>query len=174
MFIELLRKRRSIRHFEERPVEQEKIDVLVESMLRSPSSRSLNPWEFVIVTDKGKIGALAKSKPHGAAFLKDAPLAVVICGDPEKCDVWIEDCSIATLLVHLAATDLDLGSCWIQIRKRDHSKVKSSEQYVKECLNIPDNMVVEAIVAIGYPEMTKEGHERGSLLDTRVHYNNMS
>lgn len=174
MLIDLLRKRRSIRHFEKRQIEQEKIDLLVEAMLRSPSSRGLNPWEFIIVSEEDKIAALAQSKPHGATFLKDAPLAVVVCADPEKCDVWVEDCSIATLLVHLAATDLDLGSCWIQVRKRDHDAEKSSEQYVKECLDIPDNMVVEAIVAIGYPKMTKEGHERSSLLDERVHYNKMS
>ncbi len=174
MFIDLLRERRSIRHFENRQIEQGKIDILVEAMLRSPSSRGLNPWEFVIVTDKDKIAALAESKPHGAAFLKDAPLAVVICADPEKCDVWVEDCSIATLLVHLAATDLDLGSCWIQIRKREHDETKSSDQYVKEWLAIPEKMVVEAIVAIGYPKMTKEGHNRSSLLDARVHYNTMS
>ncbi len=174
MFIDLLRKRRSIRHFDNRQIEQEKIDILVEAMLRSPSSRGLNPWEFVIVTDKDKIAALAQSKPHGASFMKDAPLAIVICADPEKCDVWVEDCSIATLLVHLTATDLDLGSCWIQIRKREHDETKSSEQYVKECLAIPEKMVVEAIVAIGYPKMTKEGHDRSSLLDARVHYNTMS
>lgn len=174
MLIDLLRKRRSIRHFENRQVEQEKIDQIVETMLRSPSSRGLNPWEFIVVTEKNTIAELAQAKPHGASFLKDAPLAVVVCADPEKCDVWVEDCSIATLLVHLAATDLDLGSCWIQIRKRDHDESKSSEQYVKECLNIPEKMVVESIVAIGYPKMTKEGHDRSSLLDSRVHYNKMS
>lgn len=171
MFIDLLRKRRSIRQFENREVEQEKIDILVEAMLRSPSSRGLNPWEFVVVTDADKISDLSQSKPHGATFMKNAPLAIVVCADPEKSDVWVEDCSIATLLVHLAATDLDLGSCWIQIRKRDHDNDKSSEQYIRECLDLPDNFVVEAIVAIGYPKEEKQAHERTSLLDERVRYN---
>ena len=69
MFIELLRKRRSIRQFEDREVEKEKIDLLVESMLRSPSSRSLYPWEFVVVTDPALIADLARAKPHGASFM---------------------------------------------------------------------------------------------------------
>jgi nitroreductase len=174
MLIELLRKRRSIRQFDNRPVEQEKIEQLVEAVLRSPSSRGLNPWEFIIVTDRDKITALAEAKPHGSTFLKQAPLAIVVCADPEKSDVWVEDCSIAALLAHLAAADLDLGSCWIQIRKRDHSDGVSSEHYVKQCLHIPEKMAVEAIVAIGYGKDEKTGHERSSLLDEKVHFNTMS
>ncbi|RMG75366.1 MAG: NAD(P)H-dependent dehydrogenase/reductase, partial [Nitrospirae bacterium] len=52
MFIELLRKRRSIRRYQDREVEREKIELILEAALRSPSSRSLNPWEFVVVTDR--------------------------------------------------------------------------------------------------------------------------
>ena len=58
MFIDLLRTRRSIRQYQEKPVEKEKVDLLVESMLRAPSSRSLNPWEFVVVSDPHIIGDL--------------------------------------------------------------------------------------------------------------------
>lgn len=170
MFIDLLRKRRSIRQFEKREVEKEKIDLLVESMLRSPSSRSLNPWEFVVVTEPELLEALSRSKPHGASFVKNAPLAIVVCGDPAKCDVWVEDCSIASLLLHLTATDLGLGSCWIQIRMRDHDGEISSEQYVKDLLGLDQKMAVEAVIAIGYGKEDKPGHDQESLLYERVHY----
>ena len=170
MFLELLKKRRSIRQFQNKPVEQEKIDTLVEAMLRSPSSRSLNPWEFVVVTDPRVIGDLSQSKPHGASFMKNAPLAVVVCADPAKCDVWIEDCSIATLLLHLEATDLGLGSCWVQIRKREHNADQTAEAYVKNLLGLKDEMVVEAIVAIGYGKEEKGEHPHSSLLYERVSY----
>ena len=120
MFIDLLRARRSIRRFQDRPVEQEKIDILIEAMLRSPSSRGLSPWEFVVVTEKETLVRLSQAKSYGSSFLKNAPLAIVVCADPKKCDVWVEDCSIASILLHLAATDLGLGSCWIQIRLREH------------------------------------------------------
>jgi nitroreductase len=169
MLLELLKKRRSIRQFEQRAVEQEKIDYLVEAMLRSPSSRSLNPWEFIVVQDGETREALSKAKPHGAAFIKNAPLAIVVCADPQKCDVWIEDTSIASLLLHLTATDLGLGSCWVQIRLREHDAGQTSEEYVADLLGLEDGMVVEAIIAIGYPKEEKAGHAKESLLYERVH-----
>lgn len=171
MLLDLLRRRRSIRQFTDQPVEQEKVDALIETVLRSPSSRSLNPWEFIVVTDPQLNSQLAQAKPHGATFIKNAPLAVVVCADPSKCDVWVEDCSIATLLLHLAAADLGLGSCWVQIRMREHNETLSAEQYIKDLFNIPAGMVVEAVVAIGYAKEDKPGHPDSSLLRDRVHYN---
>ncbi len=170
MFIDLLRTRRSVRQYEDKPVEEEKVDLLIEAMLRSPSSRSLNPWEFVVVRDPQTLKALAKSKPHGASFLKNAPLAIVVCGDPEKCDVWVEDCSIASLILHLAATDLGLGSCWIQLRLRQHNADTTSEEYVKKLLGIDESMVVEAVIAIGYGKEDKPGHSQSSLPYDKVSY----
>ena len=170
MFLDLLRKRRSIRLYDSRPVEKKHIDCLIEAMLRSPSSRSLNPWHFVVVTDPGLIEGLSKAKPHGAKFLKNAPLAIVVCADPSVSDVWVEDCSIASLHLHLAATDLGLGSCWIQIRKRQHDESLSSEQYVAKILHIPEEMRVEAVIAVGYPKEEKQGQPGSSLLYERVSY----
>lgn len=171
MLLDLLRKRRSIRQFTEQSVEQEKVDALLEAVLRSPSSRSLNPWEFIVVTDPETKERLSLAKPHGASFIKKAPLAVVVCADPAKCDVWVEDCSIAALLLHLAAADLGLGSCWVQIRLREHNETLSAEQYIKDLLKIPAGMVVEAVVAVGYPQEEKDGHPESSLLRDRIHYN---
>lgn len=168
MFIDLLRKRRSIRRFQEKAVEEEKLELLIEAMLRSPSSRSLNPWEFVVVTEKETIGALSLAKPHGAAFMKNAPLVIVICADPEKCDVWIEDCSIASIFLHLAAADLGLGSCWVQVRLRNHDTGQSAEAYVADLLGLKEGIAVEAMIAIGYSAEEKEGHPASSLLVDRV------
>lgn len=170
MLLELLQKRRSIRQFEDRPVEQEKIDYLIETMLRSPSSRSLNPWEFVVVENKETIAALSRVKPHGASFMKNAPLAIVVCADPKKCDVWIEDTSIASLLLHLAATDLGLGSCWVQIRLRGFEDGRMATDQVAELLQLEEGLEVEAIIAIGYAREAKPGHPKESLLQERVHF----
>jgi nitroreductase len=154
----------------EQPVEKEKIDLLVEAMLRSPSSRGLNPWEFFVVTDRERINELAKAKAHGSTFMENAPLAIVVCSDPGKCDVWVEDCSIAALIIHLVATDLGLGSCWIQIRLRDHDGKISAEEYVKQQLRLKENLTVEAIIAIGYPKEEKPGHPLASLPFDKVRY----
>lgn len=170
MLIDLLRSRRSIRQFEKKSVEKNKIDTLVEAMLRSPSSRSLNPWEFIVVTETETIEKLSQAKAHGSKFIKNAPLAIVVCADPKKSDVWIEDTSITALILHLTATDLDLGSCWVQIRLRDHDDNTSSEQYVRKLLGLSEEMVVEAVVAIGYPAEEKPGHNLSTLLYDRVSY----
>ncbi len=170
MLLETLRKRRSIRRFKPIAVEQEKLDQLLEAVLRSPSSRNLCPWEFIVVQDQKTLQKLAQVKPHGGTFLQNAPLAVVICADPNSCDVWIEDCSIAAFILHLAAADLGLGSCWVQIRLREQTiSGATAEDAVKEILTIPEDMAVEAIVAIGYAAEEKPGHEAKTLLWERIH-----
>lgn len=169
MFIDLLRKRRSIRQYADSSVEKEKIDIILEAALRSPSSRSLNPWEFIVVTEKETLERLSRAKRHGSAFLKNAPLGIVVSADPDKCDVWIEDCSIASIIIQLTAHDLGLGSCWIQIRQRMHDDKETAEQFVREVLDIPETMVVESIIAIGYPAEKKTPHPKSSLQYEKIH-----
>ncbi|MGD9245215.1 MAG: nitroreductase family protein, partial [Desulfobacterales bacterium] len=153
-----------------KPVETEKIDQLIEAALRSPSSRGFNPWEFIVVTDKDLLEKLSKAKPHGSSFLKNASLGVVVCADPEKCDVWVEDASIASIFIHLAAESLGLGSCWIQVRKRMYDQTKTSDAYICDLLDIPGNLSVESIVAIGYPDEKKSPHRKEELQYQKVHY----
>lgn len=169
MFIALIQKRRSIRKFLDRPIEPEKIDLLLEAALRAPSSKGLNPWEFIVVIDRDLLEKLAGAKQHGSAFVKNAPLGIVVCADQEQCDVWVEDASIASIFIHLAAESLGLGSCWIQIRKRRHDGKKSAQGYVSDILNIPTNMKVESIIAIGYPDEKKPPHGKEKLLYEKVH-----
>lgn len=168
MLIDLLRARRSVREFEARPVEQEKLDLLIEAALRAPSSKGRTPWRFVVVTDREMRERLSTAKPHGAGFLKDAPLVIVVCADPEESDVWVEDASITALLLHLEAFDLGLGSCWAQVRLREHDERSSAQDYVAEVLGLAPGMTVEAMVGIGYPAEEKPGHPASSLLYERV------
>ena len=171
MLLSLVQKRRSIRQYLEKPVEKEKIELLIEAALRSPSSRGFNPWEFIVLTDRDLLAKLSKAKPHGASFLKNAPLGIVVCADPEKCDVWVEDASIASIFLHLAAASLELGSCWIQIRMRMHDQTKTAQKYVQELLNIPENLNVESMIAIGYPAESKPPHRKENLPYEKVYYN---
>ncbi len=167
-FMELLRQRRSVRQFEPRPIEPDKVDLLKEAVLRSPSSRNLDPWAFVFVQDKALLKALSEAKPHGAAFLKDAALGVVICGDESVSDVWIEDCSIASILTQLAAQSLGLGSCWIQIRRRQRPDGTPAEDYIRTVLQLPSHLHVESIIAVGYPARQPEPIPRSQLKDDRI------
>jgi nitroreductase len=154
--IELLRARRSIREYSDRPVEPEKVELLKEAALRSPSSRNIDPWEFIFVDDRELLAGLSTCKPHGAAFLEHAALGIVVCGDSRESDTWIEDCSIASILVQMTAQSLGLGSCWIQVRNRMLDDKTTSEQYVQSLLRIPEHIKVQSIIAIGYPAERRE------------------
>jgi nitroreductase len=155
--IELLRNRRSIRKYTDEPVEAEKLEILKEALLRAPSSKNINPWEFIFIDDREIIQKLAQCKPHGTLPLVTAPLAVIICADETKNDVWIEDCSIASILLQLTAQTLGLGSCWIQVRNRSYMKLTSSEEYIQQLIGIPKNYRVLNIVAAGYAQTLRKG-----------------
>ena len=171
MFISLLQKRRSIRKFQDKKVETEKIDTLIEAALRSPSGGAKNPWEFVVVTDKDLLEKLSMAKERGSALIKGASLGIVVCADPGKQDIWVEDAAIASTIIHLAATDLGLGSCWIQIRERMHKGNQPAESYITELLSLPKDLKVLSMVAIGYPDEEKPGHEKEKLQYEKIHRN---
>ncbi|AVX19750.1 MULTISPECIES: nitroreductase family protein [Carboxydocella] len=172
--LELLQKRRSIRRFTDQPVEKEKIEKILQAALLAPSSRSLRPWEFIVIQDKSLLQQLAKAKAHSISFLAEAPLGIAVIADENKCDVWIEDASIATILMQLAATSLGLGSCWIQIRLRQTAAGQSSEEYVKEVLQVPAPYRVLALLAIGYPAETRSPASLEQLAYDKIHYNQYS
>lgn len=169
--LDLLQQRRSIRKFQEQAVEPEKIELLTEALLRAPTSRNLQPCQFVIVDDRELIKKLSRSKKHGTGFLQTAPLAVVIAADPERSDVWTEDSSIAAIIVQLAAEELGLKSCWGQLRLRPHDEEQSASDFVKQLLDIPAGFEVPIIIGIGYPDEEKEGHTKESLPFAKVHRN---
>jgi nitroreductase len=166
--IELLRKRRSIRKYSKKPIPASVQKRLVEALLRSPSSRDIRPWNFIVVDDPALLAKLSGSKTHGVEFLAKAPLGIVICGDETKSDVWIEDCSIASIIVQMAALELRLGSCWIQIRNRSTADGAPSKAYVRDALALPGNFRVLSMIALGYPAEKKRPVSRNKLSFNKV------
>jgi len=122
-----------------------------------------------VVTDPARLATLAQAKPQGAALLQGAPLAFVVCADPDTSDVWIEDCAVLCTFVQLAAESLGLGSCWVQIRKRSHGPDKTAAAFVAETVALPKHLDVAAIVAVGYPAATKPPHPASTLPWHKVH-----
>jgi len=155
IMLDILRKRRSIRRYKALPIEAEKIDLLKEAALRSPSSRGINPWRFIFVEDRRVLAALSQAKESGSSFLRGAALGVVVCAEDGQSDVWVEDCSIASIILQLAGCSLGLGSCWIQIRNRMHDSHQSAGDYVRKTLSLPENYNVESMIAFGYPDEEK-------------------
>ncbi len=172
--IDLLRKRRSIRKYAGKPVDKKTLGLLIEALLRAPTSRDIQPCEFIIVDDAELLSGLSESKEHGSQFLRNAALGIVVCADSTKSDVWVEDCSIASILVQMAAVSLGLGSCWIQIRNRKHDAKKTSEKYIQKLLGLPPHIKVEAIMSIGHPGESRKPVPKSKLKYEKVRRNNYS
>jgi nitroreductase len=172
--LDLLTSRRSIRKFQNKKVEEDKIDEILSCALLSPSSRGIKTWDFIVVDDDALLQGLSVSKEHGSMLLSGAPLGIVVAADTQMSDVWVEDASIAAIIVQLAAQKLGLGSCWVQIRKRNRADGELAENYVKNLLSIPDRYAIECIIAIGYPHEEKAPHDLQKLTREKVHRNKYS
>jgi len=155
--LELMRKRRSIRKYRNKPVEQGKLDAIMECALRSPSSKHRRPWTIWAVTEAELRKKLAVSKPSGVLFMDEAPVIYIVAGYPEVSECWIEDCSIVATVIQLEAERLGLGSCWGQIRGRNFSDEITSSEYIKRLLEMDQDCEVLCIVSVGYPAEEKEG-----------------
>ncbi len=169
--IGVLRERRTIRRFSTRKIEPEKTAILQEMLLRSPSGKNICPWEFSFIDNPDLINLLRKCRPSGTKSLETAPLAVVICADETMTDTWVEDCTIAAVLLQVSAQSLGLGSCWVQIRNRYSAENKTSEDFVRELLKIPLNLKVQCLIAVGYPDEIKESKPMNSLHFDKIRWN---
>jgi nitroreductase len=172
--IELVRRRRSIRSYTPQPVDSQSVELLVETLLRAPTSRNNTPWHFIVVDDGDLLHKLSAAKQNGSAFLKGAPLGIVVCADSSLSDVWVEDCAIASILVQMTALSLGLGSCWIQIRKRAHNADTTSEAYIQKLLGLPAHISVESIIAVGHPAEQRDPLPAEALKREKVHHNHYS
>jgi nitroreductase len=158
--MDVLRERKSVRSYREGEVEKEKLDLVLEGARTAPSWQNQQCWSFIVVSDKEVIKRLG-GNING--WLKDAPLAIVACGDPRQSgerngiQYYLVDVSIAMQQLVLAATDLGLGTCWLGA---------FDETVVKQTLGIPDGIKVVAMTPLGYPT-EKEGL-RGRMTRTLI------
>ena len=169
-FRELIKARRSMRKFTLEPVSAEDTRLLLRAGLMSPSSKGLHSWEFVVVEDSETIEALSRCKAQGAEFLAGAPMAIVVVGNPEVSDVWIEDASVASTMILLQAEDLGLGACWVQIRDRKDALGGDAEENVRRVLGLPVKLRVLSILAVGHKGMERKPFNEDRLLWDKVHF----
>lgn len=166
---ELLLRRHSIRRYTSQELAPEDVRTILEAALLSPTSKNARSWEFVVVEDKDMLLRLSDCKPVYATSIKDCRLAVVVTTDPSKSEAYIEDATMAAGFMHLQAAALGIGSCWVQVRGRMAADGESSEQVVREALNIPENMVVECIMTFGYPDEQRRPVDPSKLRWEKVH-----
>lgn len=157
-------KRVSIRKYEDRPVEQEKIERMLRAAMAAPSACNQQPWEFYVVTDREVIKKLSESSPY-AGCAKDAPVVFVPCYRKECLLPPFAhiDMSAAVENLLLEAVEQGLGAVWLGVAPREERM-----DAVGEILSVPDELAVFAMVSCGYPAEEREQQDRYE--ESRVHY----
>lgn len=170
-FMELIKARRSMRKFTPEELTQDEVVSLMKAALMAPTSKRSNAWQFILVDEKEKLKDLSLCKEQASQFIADAALAVVVTADPLLSDVWIEDASIASIYLQLQAEDLGLGSCWVQVRERYTATGMPSDEYVRGILDIPLQLQVLSVIAIGHKGMERKPFDEAHLQWEKIHLN---
>ena len=167
--LEAMRRRRSIRKFEGRKVEDGDVTRLMDAGLVAPTGKNTLCTEFFAVTDKAKIERLAQCRDGMAASsLRTAPLAILVAGRHKDSDVWREDASAAAAFVLLEATEMGLGACWVQVFQRPCGS-GTSEEAVRRILGIDPEFSILCAIAVGYPAEETEPRNLETLDRSRAH-----
>ena len=111
----ILNSRRSVRKFSPVKVEREKLERIAQMALQAPSSRNTRSTRLVIVEQKEILEKLSTMRDYGAAFMKDAAAAILVMGDKEASDLWLDNCVITATILQLAVVDEGLASCWVHV-----------------------------------------------------------
>ena len=159
-------KRRSIRRFLDKPVEQEKLERILRAGMQAPSAHNNQRWELLVVTDKDKREALSKMSPW-AGMVAKAPVAIVVMGDTsnEELKQWFQqDLSACTENILLQIAEENLGGCWMGFYP-NMERVKMIQDY----FNIPEQILPFSVIALGYSEDENKYVDRYDA--NRVHYN---
>ena len=167
--LEAMLRRRSIRQYTGESIPEEKLKKILQAGLLAPTSRNRRPCEFYVVQDRELLRKLSAAKAAGAAMLADCAAAVVVFGDTEKADTWIEDSSIALTCMHLMAVSEGIGSCWVQMHLRQSASGKDAEENVKEILSVPESYRIVGILSLGIPAAEAVPHTLEELDWEKVH-----
>jgi nitroreductase len=144
---EAVRKRKSVRSYRDKEVEQEKLMRILEAARLAPSASNKQEWRFVVVKDKEKREKLSDAA-RGQSFVAEAPVVIACCAKTDyhemTCGQLCYPIDVAIAIDHmtLAAVEEGLGTCWIGA---------FFENKVKDILNIPDDIRVVELLTLGYP-----------------------
>lgn len=162
--LEAILSRRSIRKYTDRPVPEETVKELLKAAMSAPSANNVQPWEFVVITERKLLDAIPEVHPY-SKMLKEAPLAIVVCGDSQKQErYWPQDCAAATQNILVAARALGLGAVWLGVYPRD-DRVAG----LAKLLGIPGPFVPLCVISIGYPAEEKPPSNRYD--EAKIHRN---
>ena len=170
--LDIFLSRRSIRRYTGEPVPMEKLNQIIMAGLSSASGGAARPWELIVVRNKDTLIEMSGCRLKGSSrMLAGADAAIVVVGNEERSDVWIEDCSIVMANMHLMASALGVGSCWIQGRGREAIDGDSTEEFMRRILQFPSECRLEAILSLGMPDEELPVRVPESLPFNKVHIN---
>ena len=155
--------RKSVRKYLPKPVEKEKIEVLLKAGMAAPSGKDVRPWELIVIDDREVLDSMAAVLPY-AKMLKEAPMAIVVCGDTTKSSYWYLDCSAATENILLAAEALQLGAVWTAAYPYEDRMA-----VVKREIRLPDHILPLCVVPVGYPAIPHSPKEKYD--EMKIHKN---
>lgn len=161
--LENIAERKSVRKFLNKEVEEEKITAMVKAGMTAPSGMDRRPWEFVVVTDRAALDSMAAGLPY-AKMLTQAPMAIVVCGNPALSSYWYLDCSAATQNILLAAEALNLGAVWTAAYPYD-----DRSNVVRKYTGMPEDIIPLCVIPIGYPDGPQKAKDKYD--ETKVHRN---
>ena len=168
-FKDLVQLRRSHRKFTTEEIDAEDVRLIMRAALMAPTSKGQRAWQFVVVDDPLDIEKLSDAKDLGSQFMKGAPLAIVVLGDPLQNDCWVEDGSIAAISMQYQAEALGLGSCWVQMRGRGLADGTSADTVIRGILDIPENYSVLCVLAVGHKADERKPQNEEKLKWENVH-----
>jgi len=168
--MDIILKRRSIRKYKNDDIPEEKLEKILQAGLLAPTSKNRKPCEFVVVHDRETLSKLSKAKTGGGEMISGCGCAVVVLGDSEKADTWIEDSSIALAYMDLMAAEQGIGSCWCQMHLRSSSDGKDAEANVRDILSLSEKYRIVGILSLGIPESEATPHTLDEADFTKVHY----
>ncbi len=162
-------KRRSTRKFRDEDISKQDLDLILHSALLAPTSMNRKPCNFMVVERKETLKELSECKDMGAGLIAGANKAIVVIADSMIADTWIEDSSIALTYMHLMATELDIGSCWVQTHLRSKNG-KDSEEVVRDILKIDSYYRIVGMLALGYSDDIPQAHDESDLDKSKIHF----
>ncbi len=161
--LETIFARKSVRKYLPKPVEQEKTELLLKAGMAAPTGKNTQPWEFVVVTDRAALDSMAAALPY-AKMLKEAPMAIVVCGDVTKSSYWYIDCAAAAENILLAAEALGLGAVWTATYPYE-DRMEVAKKYT----GLSDHIASLCIIPVGYPAVPHAPKDKWD--ESKVHTN---
>ena len=161
--------RRSVRVYTDEPIADEDLKKILSAGLMAPSGKSKFPWHFIVVKDRAMLEKLSLCRVGVARRLAKAACAIVVVGDPAVTDTLVEDCTIAAAYMHLEASTLGLGSCYIQGRGRTAENGETTEDYVRGLLGFPADYKMQAVLSLGHIGKPMKPHKEEKLFWDKVH-----